>query len=328
LTRSAEPLSAPMPIDLPEATPEHLVAVVDYAVMQPGVDVGDCAAFADIIEDHASRALDAAVLLGLLEPHPAGGYRSAGVTADLLSRGSRDQKRQIFRTHLERFEPFAYVRTRMIQGFDLLQSCREARARFDVSPTPAVIRDVFSRWGLYARSFVGDPPEVDTSHGIDAQVATVIDAILDEHAAAEEILSDELGPHLYIGLDQGVRDNLLAGIRKFRDREDPRSIAQPLGIAFEDFLRGVAGQHQIDVSANNGIVQVGNALRADGRITKKHLGLVQSIGAMRTAVEHGIDQDEDKEWSISAQAVRLLLAEAILAVKSISAYNNRGELEL
>lgn len=316
-----------MPIDLPEATPEHIVAVIDYAVMKPGVDASECASFADITEDHAARALDAAVLLGLLVSK-SGGYRSTGMTADLLAQGSIDQKRQVFRTHLERFEPFAYVRSRMIQGFDLAQACREARTRFDISDTPAVIRDMFARWGSFARSFVGDPPEVDTSHGIDAPVATVIDAILDEAAAAEEVLSDELGPRVYVELDQGVRDNLLAGIRKFRDREDPRSIAQPIGIAFEDYLRGVAGRHGIDVSSKNGIVQVGDALRAQQRITRKHLGLVHAIGALRTAAEHGIDQDEGKEWSISAQAVRLLLGASVLAVKSISAYDGRSELEL
>src|SRR5258708_564741 len=99
-----------MSIDLPEASPEHIIAVVDYAVMKPGADASACAAFADITEDHARRALDAAVLLELLQP-TTGGYRSAGVTAELLSQGSLDQKRQMFRTHLERFEPFAYVRS-------------------------------------------------------------------------------------------------------------------------------------------------------------------------------------------------------------------------
>jgi hypothetical protein len=191
-----------------------------------------------------------------------------------------------------------------------------------------VIRDLFARWGAYARTFVGDPPEVATSHPVDAPVATVIDAILDENAAAEVILSDELGPQLYIALDQSVRDNLLTAVRRFRELREPRSVAQPIGIAFEDYLRGVASLSGIDVSTKNGIVQVSDVLRGHGRITKKHLGLIQAIGAMRTAVEHGIDQDENKEWSISTQGVRLLLAAVILAVKSIGAYSKRGELEL
>jgi hypothetical protein len=316
-----------MPVDLPEATPEHIVAVVDCVVMQPGVDARGCAAFADITEDHARRALAAACLLGLLEV-TNGGHRPAGLTASLLAEGSLDQKRQIFRTHLERFEPFAYVRRRMVQGFDLHQACREARVRFDLAPTPAVIRDVFARWGAYARSFVGDPPQVDISHGIDAPIATVVDAILDETTSAEVILSDELGPRVYIELDQGVRENLLAAIRKFRERQEPRSVAQPLGIAFEDFLRVIAAQHGIDVSTKNGIGQVGDALRAEDKIAKKHVGLVHAISAMRIAAEHGIDQEENEEWAITAQGVRLLLASVALAVKSISAYNSRGELEL
>ena len=232
------------------------------------------------------------------------------------------------RTHLERFEPFAYVRTRLIQGFDFLGACREAKVHFELTPTPAVVRDVFARWGGYARSFTGDPPEVDTSHGIDAPVASVIDAILDEGASVEEILSDELGPHLYVELDHGVRDNLLSGLRRFRERQEPRSVAQPLGIAFEDFLRGVADKHGVDVSTKNGIGQVADALRGHGKIAKKHLGLAQSINAIRIASEHGIDQDENKEWQLTAQGVRLLIALVALSIKSISAYETRAELAL
>jgi hypothetical protein len=140
-----------MPVDLPEAAPEHIVAVTEFAVMRGTVDATACAAFADVTVDHAARALAASTLLGLLRPEGEA-FAPAGVTTELLAAGSLDQKRQIFRTHLERFEPFAYVRMRLIQGFDFLEACREAKVRFELTPTPAVVRDVFSRWGGYARS--------------------------------------------------------------------------------------------------------------------------------------------------------------------------------
>lgn len=317
-----------MALDIPEASPQNIVAVVDYVVMEPEADVAACAAFADISTDHASAALAAAALLELIEARSAGGYSPAGWTTELLANGSTDQKRQIFRAHLERFEPFAYVRLRMLQGFDILQACREAKARFDLEPAPAVIRDVFSGWGVFARSFVGDPPGPDTSSGIDSPLATVIDPILDAGATAEEFVSDALTPALYVALDQGVRDNLLLGVRRFLAKEEARSVGQPLGIAFEDFLRGVADQHGVDVSSKNGITEVGTELRSKRKIAKKHLGLIQAIGSIRIAIEHGIDSDEGKEWQITTQGVRLLISTAMLAVKSISSYGARGDLEM
>ena len=187
---------------------------------------------------------------------------------------------------------------------------------------------MFSGWAVFARSFVGDPPAPDTSSGIDSPLAAVIDPVLDAGATAEEFVSDALGAAVYVGLDQGVRDKLLLGVRRFMAQEEARSIGQPLGIAFEDFLRGIASQHGIDVSGRNGITEVGSALRGEGKVTKRHLGLIQAVGAVRIAIEHGIDSDEGKGWQITAQGLRLLISTTMLAVKSVSAYNARGDLDL
>ena len=196
---------------------------------------------------------------------------------------------------------------------------------FDLSPQPAVVRDVFSGWGLFARSFIGDPPVPDTSSGIDSPLAAVIDPILDAGTLAEEFVSDALSPALLVSLDQGVKDKLMLGVRRFLAKEEPRSVGQPIGIAVEDFLRGVAHKRGIDVSARNGIGQVAAALRGEGKITKRHVGLVESANALRIAIEHGEDADEGKDWQISAQGLRLLVSTAMLAIRSISSYDERGD---
>jgi len=317
-----------MALEIPEASAQNIVAVVDYVAMNPKADAAASAAFADISEAHAKSALAAAELLGLIRARPASGYQAADWTAELMAEGSTEQKRQIFRAHLERFEPFSYVRRRILQGFDIGQACREAKTLFDLDPAPAVIRDVFLGWGVYARSLVGDPPAPDTSMGIDSPLATVIDPILDAGAAAEEFVSDALSPRLLVALDQGVRDNLILGVRRFAAREEGRSVGQPLGIALEDFLRAIAHKHGIDVSKKNGIGQVADELRAEGKITKKHLGLLQSANAIRIAVEHGEDADEGRAWQITAQGLRLLISTTMLAIKSVSSYAERGDLDL
>jgi hypothetical protein len=317
-----------MALDIPEASPQNIVSAVDYVMMEPKADAAACAQFADISTNHATNALAAAELLGFIKAKSGGGFSPQGWTTELFAGGSIDQKRQIFRMHLERFEPFAYVRLRMLQGFDVLQACREAKDRFDLTPAPAVIRDAFTGWGVFARSFVGDPPSPDTSSGIDSPLAAVIDPILDAGATAQEFVSDALTPALYVALDQGVRDKLLLGVMRFLNREEARSVGQPLGIAFEDFLRGIAEQHSVDVSTKTGIGQVGDELRSHSKVTRRHLGLIQAIGSIRIAVEHGIDSDEGAAWQITAQGQRLLISAIMLAVKSISAYNARGDLDL
>jgi hypothetical protein len=317
-----------MALDIPEASAQNIVAVVDYVVMNAKADPKACAAFADISETHAKSALAAGELLGLIKAKTGGGYEVADWTGKLLADGSAEQKRQIFRAYLERFQPFSYVRLRILQGFDIGRACREAKAVFDLAPAPAVIRDVFLGWGLFARSFVGDPPAPDTSSGIDSPLAAVIDPILDAGAAAEEFVSDALSPRLYVALDQDVRDQLILGIRRFVGREEGRSVGQPLGIALEDFLRDIARKHSVDVSTKNGIGQVAAELRSQAKITKKHLGLLQSANALRIAIEHGEDADEGKDWQITAQGLRLLISTTMLAIKSISSYDERGELDL
>ena len=316
-----------MALAIPDASGSNIVAMVDLVVMSPGATAADCAAFADIPETRASDALAAAELLGLLRPDGQG-YAQTDWRAEVLAAGSVDQKRQIFRAQLERFEPYVYVRLRMIQGFDILQACREARARFALENQPAVIRDIFLNWGLHARSLVGDPPGPDTSAGIDSPLAAVIDPILDAGNAVEEFVSDALTPALYVGLDQGVRDNLLLGVRRFLNQEEPRSVGQPLGIAFEDYLRSVAGAAGVDVSTKNGITEVGIELRSQHLIAKKHIALVQAVGAIRIAIEHGIDADEGHEWQITTQGLRLLVATVMLGIKSISSYVDHHALDM
>lgn len=317
-----------MALDIPEASAQNIVTVVDYVVMDPKADASACAAFADISTAHATAALAAGDLLGLIKAKAGGTYEPADWTTKLLADGSTEQKRQIFRAHLERFEPFGYVRLRMLQGFDLGQACREAKTMFDLAPAPAVVRDVFSGWGVFARSFIGDPPAPDTSSGIDSPLASVIDPILDAGTTAEEFVSDALSPALLVALDQGVRDKLILGIRRFLGREEARSVGQPLGIALEDFLRGIAHKHTIDVSTKHGIGQVGTELRGHGKIAKRHLGLIESANSLRIAIEHGEDADEGKDWQITAQGLRLLIATTMLGIKSISSYDERGGLDL
>lgn len=317
-----------MALDIPEASAQTIVAVVDYVVMQPDASIEECATFADISSAHAAVALAAAEVLALIKAKPGGGYEPADWTIKLLAEGSIEQKRQIFRAHLERFEPFAYARLRMLQGFDVGQACREAKAMFDLTPAPAVIRDVFSGWGVFARSFVGDPPAPDTSSGIDSPLAAVIDPILDAGATAEEFVSDALSPALLVALDQGVRDKLMLGVRRFFAREESRSVGQPLGIALEDFLRGIARKHGVDVSTKNGIGQVGTELRTQRKIAKRHLGLIESANSIRIAIEHGEDADEGKDWQITPQGLRLLISTTMLAIKSISSYDARGDLDM
>lgn len=162
----------------------------------------------------------------------------------------------------------------------------------------------------------------------DLLFAAVIDPILDAGATAEEFVSDALSPALLVGLDQGVRDKLILGIRRFMGREEARSVGQPLGIALEDFLRGIAHKHSIDVSTKHGIGQVGTELRGHGKITKRHLGLIESANSLRIAIEHGEDADEGKDWQITAQGLRLLISTTMLGIKSISSYDERGDLDL
>lgn len=317
-----------MALDIPEASAHTIVMVVDHTVWEPKADRQAAADFADVSMAHATAALAAAELLGLIHTTAHGGYEPAGWTTRLLAEGSIDQKRQIFRAHLERFEPFAYVRLRVLQGFGMLQACREAKTKFDLTAPPAVIRDIFSGWGLFARSFVGDPPTPDTSSGIDSPLAVVIDPILDAGATAEEFVSDALGPALVVRLDRSVRDKLIVGVRRFLARDEARTIGQPLGIALEDFLRGVAHRHTIDVSTKSGIGQIGKELRGQGRITKRHLGLIEAANAIRIAIEHGQDADEGKDWQISPQGLRLLISATMLCIKSITAYDEHGTLDL
>jgi hypothetical protein len=316
-----------MGLELPEASPEHIVAAVDYAVIKGKLDAATCALLVDISPEHADRALRASALLGLLASDGTE-YEPSGFASRLIASGSRDQQRQIFRAHLELFAPFAYVRTRLLQGFELHDACRSARALFDLDARPALVRDLLARWGLYSGSLVGDPPVVDTSQGIDSPLARVIDRISDDRVVAAELLGDELGPATYVALAENIRENLLLGVLRLARNDEPRTIVQPLGIALEDYLRLLGGENGVGLDGCNGMTQVAEALVSAGTIASKHLGFVHLVAAIRNASEHGIDQREAEDWQLTAKAAGLVLSAVMSAVRSMQVYVQDARLEL
>ena len=60
-------------------------------------------------------------------------------------------------------------------------------------------------------------------------------------------------------------------------------------------------------------------------IAKRHVGLIDSL---RIAIEHGEDADEGRDWQITPQGVRLLIATTMLVIRSVSSYDERGDLDL
>lgn len=63
-------------------------------------------------------------------------------------------------------------------------------------------------------------------------------------------------------------------------------------------------------------------------IAKRHVGLIESANSLRIAIEHGEDADEGRDWKITSQGVRLLIATAMLEIRSVSSYDERGDLDL
>ena len=97
--------------------------------------------------------------------------------------------------------------------------------------------------------------------------------------------------------------------------------------AFESFLADFAVRKGVSLSGRNGILQKRDALSA--HISKKHRGMIEFVGQVRNAADHGADPDENNQvWTISNETARIYPCIIAALIKAIFSRDDTGSIEV
>jgi hypothetical protein len=323
----------------PEPTAEQVVQATEAAfLLAHRADMASVARFMslDVSIEHQRRqvehALLAAEMLELITPRSRNrrGYDFSPLVSLIVKAGSQD-KRILFRIHLDQFEPFVLFVERLRTGIQPQQAAHEAYAVRDFADDPLVAWRAFESWGTYSGSLA----RADDGRYAPADPGTKLSSVRrslrylsDQAQDARQIVLEYLGPVPFRYIEGRVRDALVDAIVMYANENQPENIILRIGNTYEDFLRRV-GYRRVDLRNSSGIIQIGNQLRNRRLIAQKHLGAVQLIGQIRNATEHGGDPDEGNRcWQVTSVTVNLMILGVLSSIRSIALYRESAALEL
>ena len=157
----------------------------------------------------------------------------------------------------------------------------------------------------------------------------IIEAALRSANITENSLRTYWGENLYTFVNtSNVFAPLVEALQKTHSGTmDVRSIVVCAANAFESFLADFAVRKGVSLSGRNGILQKRDALSA--HISKKHRGMIEFVGQVRNAADHGADPDENNQvWTISNETARIYPCIIAALIKAIFSRDATGSIEV
>lgn len=314
-----------MPFNIVQTTAEDIIGVVD-AILAKGqkCDKTFISEFADITLPQTENALQMALEMGLIEKLPDDLYFSTSYLARLIvSARNSDNKAAILRLVLEQYEPYITFKARFAYTNSLDIAAKQVKSLYGMSSGYKEIKNMFINIATYAKAMINDGAGSYKLNEDNVTYVEILDLVLKFKANDMSALQEQLGPDVYEYLD---KENVFAPLADAYSKiqtipVELKPIILYAGNAFESFLQQIANDRTISLSGKNGIIQKSEALSAV--LPKKHRGMINYIGQVRNAADHGTDPDEDgKTWVISADTALLYPILVTSVIKDIYYYQH------
>lgn len=312
-------------------TAEDIVAVVDAVVARgksAGVDY--IAEFTEIATgDQVDKAIHMAVELGMLIPDDTSEcYTVNSYLAErLVTAASDDQKAAIMRLILEQYEPYKVFKIRYGFTHSIDAACRQTKTLCSIEGNERDIKNTLISIATYAKALKSEGANlysfVEEDHTL-----SLVEAALSESTVSEKLLREFFGDNLYSKVNPTtVIEPLAEAFQKSKaDSPDTRAVIVYSANAFESFLDDYASTKSVSLAGQNGIIQKRNALA--GNISKKHKGMIEYIGQVRNATDHGADNDENGQmWTVTRDTALLYPCIVASVIRDILQRDN-GNIEV
>lgn len=313
-------------------TAEDIVAVVDAVIAKGSEATKDfIAEFTGIAtDDQVLKALQMACELQLIIFDATQNcYRSPSYLAKKLVSAATDEQKAVFmRLILEQYEPYNTFKTRYGFTKSIELACRQTKTLHAMSSNERDIKNTLISIATYAKALKSEGANL-YSFVEDMNAVFVIDTALRSANITENSLRSYWGENLYTFVNTtNVFEPLVEALQKANAATiDVRSVVVCAANAFESFLADYAVRKGVSLSGKNGIIQKRDALSS--HISKKHRGMIEFVGQVRNAADHGADPDESNQvWTISNETASMYPCIIAALIKVIYLRDMTGSVEV
>ena len=313
-------------------TAEDIVAVVDAVIAKGSEATKDfIAEFTGIAtDDQVLKALQMACELQLIIFDATQNcYRSPSFLAQKLVSAATDEQKAVFmRLILEQYEPYNTFKTRYGFTKSIELACRQTKTLHAMSSNERDIKNTLISIATYAKALKSEGANL-YSFVEDMNAVFVIDTALRSANITENSLRSYWGENLYTFVNTtNVFEPLVEALQKANAATiDVRSVVVCAANAFESFLADYAVRKGVSLSGKNGIIQKRDALSS--HISKKHRGMIEFVGQVRNAADHGADPDESNQvWTISNETASMYPCIIAALIKVIYLRDMTGSVEV
>lgn len=313
-------------------TAEDIVAVVDAVIAKGSEAAKDfIAEFTGIAtDDQVLKALQMACELQLIVFDSSRGcYGSPSFLARKLVSASSDEQKAVFmRLILEQYAQYNTFKTRYGFTKSIELACRQTKTLHMMTSNERDVKNTLISIATYAKALKSEGANL-YSFVEDVDAVGIIEAALRSANITENSLRTYWGENLYTFVNtSNVFAPLVEALQKTHSGiMDVRSIVVCAANAFESFLADFAIRKGVSLSGRNGILQKRDALSA--HISKKHRGMIEFVGQVRNAADHGADPDENNQvWTISNETARIYPCIIAALIKAIFSRDATGSIEV
>ena len=279
-----------MSIKIPETSGEMIISATEAIFyIKPNFDIGLIGQYMHTADVNAiNAAIDGAVVLGFLR-HQGPIFEPINDVLRIETHADSVGRKIILRQKLESFDAFRVFKERIFCGDSPLEAADRVKILFDISNDSIKIKEIFLQWGIYANSFSPDQIgnyKPTASHFLVNDYVISMNKSLESIEQARIFISNKLGDEIFNKMPQDVIDNLTSSLIRCHQKYEPRSeIVFAIGTSMEKVLAmvAVASPTKVNLSSAKGLIQMTNELRKNNIITSKHVGLINSLGAVRNA---------------------------------------------
>lgn len=258
-----------------------------------------------------------------------GCYGSPSFLARKLVSASSDEQKAVFmRLILEQYAPYNTFKTRYGFTKSIELACRQTKTLHMMTSNERDVKNTLISIATYAKALKSEGANL-YSFVEDVDAVGIIEAALRSANITENSLRTYWGENLYTFVNtSNVFAPLIEALQKTHSGTmDVRSIVVCAANAFESFLADFAVRKGVSLSGRNGILQKRDALSA--HISKKHRGMIEFVGQVRNAADHGADPDENNQvWTISNETARIYPCIIAALIKAIFSRDATGSIEV
>lgn len=302
-------------------TAEDIVSVVDSVVAKGGVaDKSFIFEFTGIAtEDQVNKALEMAMELGLLKLNESTNlyHVKSFLAKRLVTAVTDEQKAAVMRIVLEEYEPYCVFKIRYEITKSIELACRQIKMLFSMTSNERDIKNTIISVATYAKALVSEGANLYTFTYTQRDIEEV-ENVIKECVVNEAALRKIWGEKIVSEIDGNtIFSPLVDSLQKTNTfPTDTRAVIVYAANAFESFLDYYANIKNISLQGKNGILQKRDALSSV--LSKKHRGMMEYIGQIRNAADHGGDNNEGGQmWNISNETAIIYPRVVCMLIRAI-----------